>query len=90
MTTIETQQQQDIAFLRSILPDHYTVQPSKEGNTHVHCVSPKGLRIPPDGDDDEAWHYTMMAIRRHFGTRLYEVYHHTCSYYQNFTVYLRP
>lgn len=90
MTEQLTQQQQDIQFLKSILPDHYTVQPSKEGKDYVHCVSSTGLRTNQGGDDDEHWSYVMNAIRNHFCNRLYEVYHHTCAYYQNFTVYLKP
>lgn len=79
--------QQDIQFMKGILPNHYTVQESKKSGS-VHCKSSIGIRKGIDAEDDEHWGYIMDAIRTEFGGRLQEVYHNTCSNHVDFTVYL--
>lgn len=38
--------QTDIDFVKSVLPDHYTVKESKKQGS-IHCKSPKGIVKPP-------------------------------------------
>lgn len=78
---------QDIAFVQSILPDHYLIQESKRKGS-IHCKSPIGIKHKVDADDDEHWDYIMMALRHHFGKRLQEVDHNTCFCHVDFTIYL--
>lgn len=70
--------------MKDILPQHYIVT---EGNNWIRCKSRIGLRTNNDSDDEEAWFYTFSAIKNKYKT-LKEVYHNTCAYYQDFTVYI--
>lgn len=89
----------DIEFLKKILPAHYTVQESKKIGS-VHCKSPKGLRLNPyvssagvtvdDAEDEEMWGYVFKAIKNHFADRFQEVFHNTCAWHCDFTVFLKP
>lgn len=80
--------QQDVEFMKKILPDHYEVRESKTPGS-VHCKSRNGIRIGIDGEDDEHWEYIVKGIKQNFGKRFQEVYHNTCSNHIDFTVYLR-
>lgn len=68
-------------YMRDLLPDHYTCFNKVNG---VHCVSDDGIA------DEEQWQYTMLAIKKQFGSRFMEVYHETCANHCAFTVYIRP
>jgi hypothetical protein len=70
--------QDDIDFVRSILPDHYEVKESKKAGS-IHCKSPIGI----EGD---AFIY---KVADHFGERFQEVYHNTCFRHVDFTIYLK-
>lgn len=78
----------DIDFVRGVLPDHYTVKESNKKGS-IHCVSSTGIRKGIDSEDDEHWGYVMNAFRKYFGSRLSEVYHNTCFCHVNFTMYLK-
>lgn len=91
--------QEDIQFVRSILPSHYVVQESKRKGS-VHCKSAIGLRLSPylnaasgnmvtDAEDQEHWRYVFQAIKQHFGSRFQEVDHNTCFCHVDFTIYLK-
>jgi hypothetical protein len=90
----------DIFFVKSILPESYTVQESKKKGS-IHCKSSIGIRKSPylnqstgtvvkDAEDDEHWDYIFKAIVNHFGKRFQEIYHNTCFCHVDFTIYLKP
>jgi hypothetical protein len=81
-------QTEDIKFVRSILPEHYTVKESKHPGS-IHCVSKEGIRHKVDADDDEHWDYIVKAIENYFGNRLMEIDHNTNFCHVDFTIYLR-
>lgn len=70
--------------MKSILPSHYEII---EGNNWIRCKSRTGLRTNNDGDDDQAWFYVFCAIKNKYKT-FKEVFHNTCAYYQDFTIYI--
>lgn len=78
----------EIAFVKSILPDHYTVKESKSPGS-IHCASPIGIRKGVDAEDDEHWGYVMKALRQTFGERFKEVFHNVCFCHTDFTIYLK-
>lgn len=78
----------DIGFVKTILPSHYTVKESKSKGS-IHCVSSEGIKQGIDSEDDEHWSYIMMAIRKRFGERFSEVYHNVCFCHCDFTIYLK-
>lgn len=97
--------QDDIQFVKAILPEHYAVQESKKLGS-IHCKSAKGIRKSPytiypysdqperavyvdDAEDDEHWEYIFEAIKQHFGERFQEVSHNTCFCHVDFTIYLK-
>jgi hypothetical protein len=105
-TDISTDILGDIAFVKTILPEHYTVQESKKKGS-IHCKSAIGIRKSPykvrpysdnpgkvititDAEDDEHWGYIFQAIKQHFGERFQEVFHNTCFCHVDFTIYLKP
>ena len=77
---------QDVIYMKKLLPDHYTVTESENG---VHCKSSIGIKVNGKGEDEEHFEYIFMAIKQHFKERFQEVYHQTCTYHQSFTVYLK-
>jgi hypothetical protein len=92
-------QNEDIEYVRSILPDHYTVQESEKRGS-IHCKSEKGIRKSPylnqstgkmvtDAEDEEHWGYIVEAIKKHFGDRFQEIDHNTCFCHVDFTIYLK-
>lgn len=84
----KTQQQQDIDFVKTILPDHYTVKESNHKGS-VHCFSKIGIAHRIDADDDEHWEYIVKALENHFKERLMEIDHNTNFCHVDFTIYLR-
>lgn len=90
----------DIWFIKQILPDHYTVEPSKKEGS-IHCQSEIGIRKSPylntstgqmvtDAEDEEHWEYIFQAIKKYFGERFQQVFHNTCFCHVDFTIYLKP
>jgi hypothetical protein len=79
---------QDIQFVKSVLPSHYEVNESKTKGS-IRCISCIGIKKNQDDEDDEQWEYTMKAIKNHFGNRLQEVDHNTCTFHVDFTIYLK-
>lgn len=87
-----------IMFVKSILPDHYTVTEAKKLGS-VHCKSEMGIRKPPytnnagtlvdDAEDEKAWDVFFEDIKNHFGDRFQEVFHNTCFCHTDFTIYLK-
>jgi len=91
--------EQDVQFVKSILPEHYAVQESKKKGS-VHCKSAIGIRHSPylnqssgqmvtDAEDEEHWGYVFEAIKQHFGSRFQEVDHNTNFCHVDFTIYLK-
>ena len=80
MSTTNFNQQivDDIAFVKSILPDHYKVSESKKLGS-IHCKSSVGMA-------DDRFIY---VIAHHFGERFQEVFHNTCTNHVDFTIYLK-
>ncbi len=70
--------------MKTILPTHYTIT---EGDNWIRCKSREGLRTVSGADDDEAWSYVFGAIKNKYST-FKEVFHNTCAYYQDFTIYI--
>lgn len=98
MSNTVTLIQDDIQFVKSILPEHYTVQESKKKGS-IHCKSPIGIRESPymnqstgkmvtDAEDEEHWEYIFKSLKKHFGKRFQEVDHNTCFCHVDFTIYL--
>lgn len=84
-----TQLQNDLGFMKSILPSHYTVKNTVKNNG-VRCISPVGIGVDGSDDDPEHWGYIMKAVRKEFGSRFMEVYHNTNYCHVDFIVYLKP
>lgn len=85
---ITDQHQADMNYIRSILPTHYIIRPSKHKGS-VNCISDIGIRHKIDADDDEHWEYFVKAVQKHFGDRFMEIDHITNFCHTNFTVYLK-
>lgn len=81
--------EQDIEFMRSILPDTYTVTETSTTKGSIHCVSSTGIFKHIDAEDNEHWEYVFKAIQNYFKERFSEVYHITCFNHVNFIVYLK-
>jgi hypothetical protein len=79
--------QEDIDFVKKLLPNHYTVKESKNVGS-IHCSSPFGIRKGIDAEDDEHWEYIIQGISKHFGSRFSEVFHNVCFCHTDFTIYL--
>lgn len=75
----------DISFVRAILPDHYEVKESKKRGS-IHCKSETGI---PDTPKETHWNTVFGAIKSHFGDRFQEVFHNTCTNHVDFTIYLK-
>lgn len=90
--------EQDIEFVKSILPNHYTVQESKNKGS-IHCKSDIGFIKPPyednggrlitDAENEIAWASFKATCRAYFDGRLQEFYHNTCFAHVDFTIYLK-
>ena len=80
---------QDLSFVQSVLPHHYTVAPSKEPDA-IRCMSKTGIRKGADDEDEQQWEHIMNSFRRHFGTRLKEVNANVCFCHTDFTIYAQP
>lgn len=93
-TTIED----DIDFVKSILPKNYAVQESKKKGS-IHCKSDTGFVKPPyedeggrlitDAENTIAWTSFKAMLRAYFENRLQEIYHNTCFCHTDFTIYLK-
>lgn len=80
--------QKDIAFVKSLLPEHYVVQESSKKYS-IHCRSSIGLRTLSGDNDNERFDEFFKRIKEYFKDRFLEVNHITCAYHQNFTIYLK-
>lgn len=90
--------EQELEFVKSLLPSHYKVEESKKLGS-IHCVSPIGLRKLPylskngrligDDEDDDAFDRFFKSLKVHFTDRFQEVYHNTCFCHVDFTIYLK-
>jgi hypothetical protein len=80
--------QQDIDFVKTILPEHYEVKESKKAGS-IHCRSKIGIAHKIDADDDEHWEYIVKAIENHFKERFQEIDHNTNFCHVDFTIYLQ-
>lgn len=77
----------DIEFIKSIMPSHYEIKPSKHIGS-INCVSQKGILKNIDSEDDEHWEYVVKAIKGYFGSRFMEIDHAINFGHMNFTIYL--
>ena len=66
-------------IISNILPDHYTVTPK---NNRVHCKSVIGIK------NDNDWDKFFTSLKQNFGERFKEVFHNTCTYHVDFSVYI--
>ena len=76
---------EDLQFVKGIIPDHYRVEPSKEKEGSLHCVSTGTNK----GMDDTEWRRFVPLCQNEFGERLQEFYHHVNSDHQDFTIFLK-
>lgn len=76
---------QDVLFVKQILPDHYDVKESKRKGS-IHCKSPVGISDTPP---EAVWNHIFGTIKRFFGDRFQEVFHNTCTNHVDFTIYLK-
>lgn len=81
-------QENDIEFIKSILPTHYNVEPSNYPDA-INCKSVVGIMQDGDADDEEHWFFIKSAIQNHYGERFAEIYHNTCMHHKDFTIYLK-
>ena len=86
----------DFEFIKSILPDHYTLNPRIYNSdlipdkkyVGVLCKSNIGIkRTDINEEDEEHWGYILKALRVHFNDRLLEIYHNTNHCHVNFIIY---
>lgn len=87
-----TQIHDDIAFVRSIIPANFTVTESKQKGS-IRCVGAPndGFRKPnSDADDQEGFDLFHAKLKEHFAGRFQETYCNTCTWYQDFIIYLKP
>lgn len=75
----------DISFVKAILPDHYVVKESSNPGS-IYCKSETGI---PEVKGDLHWNTVFSAIKSHFGDRFQEVFHNTCTNHVDFTIYLK-
>lgn len=80
----------DIVFVKRLLPSHYSVTESNKKGS-IHCKSSIGIRLSlsSDKEDDEMWSYIVRAIKQKFGERFSEIFHNTCFCHVDFTIYLK-
>lgn len=78
----------ELEFVKSVLPNHYTVQESKKEGS-IHCVSAYGLKKGIDSDDDEAFSVFVDKVKNHFGSKFQEISHNTFYCHVDFTIYLK-
>lgn len=71
-----------VEFISYILPN-YEVTESKKPCS-IHCKSNTGIQ------KDHVWDAIFQVIKNYFGERFQEVYHNTCTYHVDFTIYLKP
>lgn len=80
-----TQIQQDIDFVKSILPSHYTVKESKPEGRCIHCVSSIGIEESPY----QLWQNIFDQFKGYFKDRFQEVFHNVCANHRNFSIYIK-
>ena len=78
----------EVAFMKRILPDHYTCEPRENG---VHCYSKIGIQdtFPSGTGGDDHWDIIEAAIKQKFGERFQEIYFQVNSRLSKFTVYIK-
>lgn len=77
--------QDDLNYVKSILPSHYTVKESKKKYS-VHCTSSIGMQ---DYGEEKEWKQFFNKLKEHFGSRFQEVFHNVCTNHSDFTIYLK-
>ena len=87
--TIKNQLAEDILYVKSLLPKHYTVIESKSKSGSLRCVSPEGIRHKIDADDVEHFGYIVSALKQHFAGRFQEVDHNVNFCHKDFTIFLK-
>ncbi len=81
--------QEDIDFVKSILPEEYIVEESaRKGSIRCHTKG-KGIYKNIDGEDDEHWDYIVKAIKKRFSLSFLEIYHYTCTNHLDFVIFLK-
>ena len=79
MSILET-----IAFIKTLLPDHYTVKTGKKLNS-IHCTSSIGI----DEADVKAWRKFKIELVKHFNGGFQEIFHNVCYNHTDFTIYYK-
>lgn len=80
-----TQIQQDIDFVKSVLPSHYIVRESRPERRSIHCISSIGIEERPP----QLWENILDLFKNYFGDRFQEVFHNVCANHTNFSIYLK-
>ena len=90
----------DICFIRELLPDTYTITESDYKGS-IKCESDLGIfRMVSvsdgyDGilykydDDEDRWEDIKTKIKEYFGNRFEEIFHHVSLNHRKFTIYLK-
>lgn len=78
-----TEIQNDIDYVKSLLPSSYEVKESKTKGS-IHCRSNNGL------PSESEWEKFFILLKKRFTGRFQEVFHNTCYNHVDFTIYLRP
>jgi len=79
---------QDVKLVKELLPSHYEVKESSRKGS-IHCVSRTGLRTTNGNDDDKTFDAFFKTVKSKFGERFQELFHNTCAYHCDFTIYLK-
>lgn len=78
----DLQIQEDIAFVKNVLPAHYTILKSTYGD--IRCLSDFGVDSPTE------WKRVMKVLEDHFGTKLHDIDHKTNFQHVDFMIHLKP
>lgn len=74
---------EDIQFVKGLLPHHYTVK-SNGANT-IRCKSNIGI----DENDEKAWRHFKIELLKYFQGTFSEINHTVCSNHSDFHIYLK-
>lgn len=71
----------DLTFIGYIF-SNYEVKESKKAGS-IHLKSTTGIQ------NEKLWDNLFIVIKNYFGDRFQEVFHNTCTYHVDFTIYLK-
>lgn len=79
--------QQDVVLIGLLLPNNSRYNVSLEDESAVRCTS--NIGFSDDLDNDIEFDKFAENVRRLFGNRVSEFYHHTCTRHKDFMIYFK-